>query len=189
MSRTKNYEKESFLHKLKILFALLLLVVVLPAFAAISDKTGLKTTFSVMVNSKPYAIETVANFDVRNVSFEDDTLIFTINSSLENNLVELQIPNEITKGELKFILDDAQIIPKVLQNERISFVTLEFVGKGAHILEIQSDFVEQQEEVIETIEILEEKPDNTMIILAAVGIVIAGGAATTAAVYLKRKKA
>ncbi len=162
---------------------------VLPAFAEpISDKTGLKTTFSVMVNSKPYAIETTANFDVRNVSFEDDTLIFAINSSLENNFAELQIPNEITKGELKFILDDTQITPKVLQNERISFVTLEFAGNGTHTLEVQSDFVEQQE-VIETPEILEEKPDNIVVILAAVGIVVAGGAATTAAVYFKRKKA
>jgi hypothetical protein len=172
---------------LKILFALLLLVVVLPAFAEpISDKTGLKTTFSVTVNSKPYVIETTANFDVRNVSFEDDTLIFAINSSLENNFAELQIPNEITKGELKFILDDTQITPKVLQNEKISFVTLEFAGNGTHILEVQSDFVEQQE-VVETPEV-EEKPDNIVVILAAIGIVVAGGAATTAAVYFKRKK-
>ncbi len=163
---------------------------VLPAFAEpISDKTGLKTTFSVMVNSKPYAIETTANFDVRNVSFEDDTLIFAINSSLENNFAELQIPNEIVKGELQFFLDDTIITPKVQKNEKISFVTLEFAGNGSHTLQVKSDFVEQQE--VETAQpeiIAEEKPDSTMVILAAVGIVIAGGAASTMAVYLKRKK-
>jgi len=176
---------------LKILFALLLLVVVLPVFAEpISDRTGLKTTFSVTVNSKPYDIETTANFDVRNVSFKDNTLTFAINSSLENNFAELQIPNEITKGNLKFILDDTEITPKVLQNEKISFVTLEFAGNGTHTLEVQSDFVEQQEtETLETPEILEENPDNIVVVLAAVGIVVAGGAATTAAVYFKRKKA
>ncbi|MBM3904823.1 MAG: hypothetical protein FJ357_06785 [Thaumarchaeota archaeon] len=176
---------------MKILFALLLLVVVLPVFAEpISDRTGLKTTFSVTVNSKPYDIETTANFDVRNVSFKDNTLTFAINSSLENNFAELQIPNEITKGNLKFILDDTEITPKVLQNEKISFVTLEFAGNGTHTLEVQSDFVEQQEtETLETPEILEENPDNIVVVLAAVGIVVAGGAATTAAVYFKRKKA
>jgi len=165
--------------------------VVLPVFAEpISDRTGLKTTFSVTVNSKPYDIETTANFDVRNVSFKDNTLTFAINSSLENNFAELQIPNEITKGNLKFILDDTEITPKVLQNEKISFVTLEFAGNGTHTLEVQSDFVEQQEtETLETPEILEENPDNIVVVLAAVGIVVAGGAATTAAVYFKRKKA
>jgi len=175
---------------LKIIFALLLLVVVLPVFAEpISDKTGLKTTFSVSVNSKPYDIESTANFDVRNVSFEDDMLVFAINSSLENNFAEMQIPNEIIKGQLRFTLDGTEITPKVLQNEKISFVTLEFAGNGTHTLQIKSDFAEQQKEIPVIAPITPEKQDNTMIILAAVGIVVAGGGATTAAVYLKRKKA
>lgn len=164
---------------------------VLPVFAEpISDKTGLKTTFSVSVDSKPYDIESTANFDVRNVSFEDDALMFAINSSLENNFAEIQIPNEIIKGKLRFTLDGTEITPKVLQNEKISFVTLEFAGNGTHTLQIKSDFAESQKEIeVVTPSTPEEKQDSTMIILAAVGIVVAGGAATTAAVYLKRKKA
>lgn len=175
---------------MKILFALLLLVVVLPAFAEpLSDKTGLKTTFPVSINSKSFDIETVANFDVRNISFEDNSLVFTIQSSLENNFAEMQIPNEIVKGELQFFLDDTIITPKVQKNEKISFVTLEFAGNGSHTLQVKSDFVEQQEVKTSQPEIIaEEKPDSTMVILAAVGIVIAGGAASTMAVYLKRKK-
>jgi hypothetical protein len=173
---------------LKILFALLLLIVVLPAFAEpISDKTGLKTTFSVSIDSKSYDIESTANFDVRNVSFEDDTLIFAINSSLENNFGELQIPNGITQGKLQFFLDGTQITPKVLKNEKISFVTLEFAGNGTHTLEVKSDYAEPEE--TQTPSMSEEKQDSTMIILAAVGIVVASGIATTLAVYLKRKKA
>jgi hypothetical protein len=174
---------------LKILFALLLLIMVLPAFAEpISDKTGLKTTFSVSIDSKSYDIESTANFDVRNVSFEDDTLIFAINSSLENNFGELQIPNDITQGDLQFFLDGTQITPKVLKNEKISFVTLEFAGNGTHTLEVKSDYVEPEEEIIPS-SMSEEKQDSAMIILAAVGIVVASGIATTLAVYLKRKKA
>lgn len=162
---------------------------VLPAFAEpISDKTGLKTTFSVSIDSKSYDIESTANFDVRNVSFEDDTLIFAINSSLENNFGELQIPNDITQGDLQFFLDGTQITPKVLKNEKISFVTLEFAGNGTHTLEVKSDYAEPEEEIIPS-SMSEEKQDSAMIILAAVGIVVASGIATTLAVYLKRKKA
>lgn len=174
---------------MKILFALLLLVVVVPVFAEpLSDKTGLKTTFSVSVNSKSYDIESTANFDVRNVSFEDDSLVFAINSSLENNFGELQIPNEITSGQLQFFLDGTTIYPKVLKNEKISFVTLEFAGNGTHTLQVKSDYTEQSEQKTPDI-IPDEKPDDITIILAAVGIVVAGGAATTMAVYFKRKKA
>ena len=164
---------------------------VLPVFAEpLSDKTGLKTTFSVLVNSKSYDIETTANFDVRNVSFRDNSLVFVINSSLENNFAELQIPLEITKGELQFTLDGTPITPKILKNEKISFVTLEFAGNGTHTLQVSSDFVESaQAEPIPIDSAMDEKPDDLMIILAAVGIVISGGAATTLAVYFKRKKA
>ena len=78
-----------------------MLFVVLPVFAEpLSDRTGLKTTFSVIVNSKPVNIETTANFDVRSISFDDGTLVIQIISSLENNIGELQIPNELRKGEL-----------------------------------------------------------------------------------------
>jgi hypothetical protein len=113
--------------------------------------------------------------------------VFAINSSLENNFAELQIPNDITQGQLQFFLDGTQITPKVLKNEKISFVTLEFAGNGTHTLEVKSDYTKPQETQIITSP--EEKQDSTMIILAAVGIVVAGGAATTVAVYLKRKKA
>ncbi|MBI5697523.1 MAG: hypothetical protein HZC29_03305 [Thaumarchaeota archaeon] len=165
-------------------------MMVAPAFAEpLSDKTGLKTNFSVQVGSSSYPIESTANFDVRNISYQDNKLVFAINSSLENNVGEIQIPNDITQGELKFSLDGEDIAPKVLHNEKISFITLEFAGNGTHTLEVTSDYIPEptKEQVMVPI-----KPDNTndfVIILSVVGIVIAGGAATTGAVYLKRKKA
>lgn len=165
-------------------------MIIAPAFAEpISDKTGLKTSFSVQVGSNSYPIESTANFDVRNISYQDNKLVFAINSSLENNVGEIQIPIDITRGELKFSLDGESITPKVLHNEKISFVTLEFTGNGTHTLEVTSDYVPEptKEQVI--VSIKSNDSNDFMIILAVVGIVIAGGAATTGAVYFKRKKA
>lgn len=176
---------------MKILFAFLLALVVLPISAEpISDRTGLKTSFSIPVGGDTFYVETTANFDVRNVSLVDDTLVFAINSSLEKNIGELQIPNGLTKGMMHFTLDGTEITPKVLQNERIVFVTLEFEGNGTHTIEMSSDFVAPKAEVTTIEEQPMEEPQNDLIIiLAAVGIVASGAGATTLAVYLKRKKA
>jgi len=176
---------------LRILVLLLMLFVVLPVFAEpLSDRTGLKTTFSVIVNSKPVNIETTANFDVRSISFDDGTLVIQIISSLENNIGELQIPNELRKGELLFLLDGAKISPKVLQNDKISFVTLEFVGNGTHTLEIKNKLQnnEQFKTPISSSEGLELNQENLVVILAVIGVVAATGSVTTIVVYLKRKK-
>ncbi|MGQ0606682.1 MAG: hypothetical protein ACT4OD_07040 [Candidatus Nitrosotenuis sp.] len=176
---------------MKILFAFLLAIVVLPAFAdPLSDRTGLKTSFSVEVGKDVFVVESTANFDVRNVSFEDNKLVFAINSSLENNIGEIQIPNGITQGTIKFSLDGAEITPKIMQNDRISFVTLEFAGNGTHTLEMTSDYTPKQDdqETVHSQPISDENPDDIVIILAVIGIVVAGGAGTTLAVYFKRKK-
>lgn len=174
---------------MKVLFAFLLALIVLPISAEpISDRTGLKTSFSVPVGGDTFFVETTANFDVRNVSLVDDALIFAINSSLEKNIGEIQIPNGLTQGAMHFTLDGAEITPKVLQNERIVFVTLEFEGNGTHTLEMSSDFAAPKEAPIIEEQPMEEPQNNILIVLAAVGIVAAGAGATTLAVYLKRKK-
>ncbi|WP_052755434.1 hypothetical protein [Candidatus Nitrosotenuis cloacae] len=175
---------------MKVLFAFLLALIVLPISAEpLSDRTGLKTSFSVPVGGDTFFVETTANFDVRNVSLVDDTLIFAINSSLEKNIGEIQIPNGLTQGVMRFTLDGAEITPKVLQNERIVFVTLEFEGNGTHTLEMSSDFAAPKETPIIEEQPMKEPQNNVLIVLAAVGIVAAGAGATTMAVYLKRKKA
>lgn len=174
---------------MKVLFAFLLALIVLPISAEpLSDRTGLKTSFSVPVGGDTFFVETTANFDVRNVSLVDDTLIFAINSSLEKNIGEIQIPNGLTQGAMRFTLDGAEITPKVLQNERIVFVTLEFEGNGTHTLEMSSDFAAPKEVPLIEEQPMEESQNNILIVLAAVGIVAAGAGATTLAVYLKRKK-
>jgi uncharacterized membrane protein YvbJ len=160
----------------------------IPVFAEpLSDRTGLTTDFSIQSGSETFVVESTANFDVKSVSLEGDKLVFAINSNLANNLGEIQIPNGLAQGELRFFLDGQQIIPKVLHNDKISFVTLEFTGNGTHTLEIQSDHI-QKTETVETTDDATEENSDVLIISAVIGIVVAGGAGTTAAVYFKRKK-
>ncbi|MBM2852393.1 MAG: hypothetical protein HW420_940 [Candidatus Nitrosotenuis sp.] len=153
-------------------FLILSLFVIIPAFAIpLSDRTGLKNKFDIDVGNNTYVIETVANFDIQNVKFDNDTLVFQISSGLQNNLVELQIPQNITKGEVHLFLDKQKIAPKILTNQKISFVTLEFEGNGTHTLEVKSDFTLTEEPKI----IPNESPDMlTILAIAAIGVAAGG---------------
>jgi hypothetical protein len=159
-----------------------------PVFAqSLSDRTGLSTSFDVQVDGNTFVIQTVANFDIQDVTFEEGKLIFEIKSSLENNLGELQIPQSMTRGQIHFYLDSQEIPAKVLQNEKISFVTLEFEGNGTHTLEITSDYVSTVEKPIQPPEEATEKFDQITTVVAVIGIVIVIGIGSTLAFYFKRK--
>lgn len=153
-----------------------------PAFAIpLSDRTGLKTNFDVDVGNSTYVIETVANFDIQDVQFYNDTLVFQISSGLQNNLVELQIPQNITAGTLHLFLDKHEVSPKILSSPKISFVTLEFEGNGTHVLEIKSDFTTKPQAP----QVAPNEPVNPVAIflIAAIGAIAAGAGM----MYKKRK--
>lgn len=152
-----------------------------PAFAEpLSDKTGLKTKFDVDVGEKTYVIETVANFNIDDVSFYNDTLVFQISSGLENNLLELQIPQNITRGQIHLFLNSQEVMPKILENQKISFLTLEFAGNGTHTLELKSDFTLTPEP-----EMTPGEPVNMVAIFVAgaIAAIVAG----SIMMYKKRK--
>lgn len=124
-----------------LLILFLTVIVVVPAFAVpLSDRTGLKTKFDVDVGGTTYVVETVTNFNIDDVRFNNDTLVFQISSGLQDNLMEMQIPNNMTAGTIHLFLDRQEVVPKVLSDRKISFVTLEFSGNGTHVLEMKSDF-------------------------------------------------
>jgi hypothetical protein len=176
---------------LKFLIALFLSLILVPVFAEpLSDRTGISASFDVSVDDKVFVVKSTANFDIRSIRFDNNTMVLDIKSSLENNLGELQIPQNITKGQIKFYLDGNEIPAKILQNEKISFVTLEFQGNGTHTLEVTSDYatgelVEQSGEQVPAEGM--EVDNNTMIIIAVVGIMIVAGVASTLAFYFKQK--
>ena len=125
---------------MKLIFSLIvLLLIVIPiASAQISDRTGLKQDFVVETGGYEFTVDIISNFNVENIEFssEDKRLTFYIINGLENNLAEMQIPINLINGNFTFILNDQEILPIVKKNEKISFITLEFQGKGKHKLDI-----------------------------------------------------
>ncbi len=109
-----------------------------PAFGQLSDKTGLKKDFTINTDGYEFEVETVANFEIEDVQFskDDKKLTFDISSQLENNLAEIQIPINLINGNFTVFLNGEEIFPQIRKNDRISFIVLEFEGKGQNILEI-----------------------------------------------------
>lgn len=110
----------------------------LPAFGAISDKTGLKNDFIIETGGYDFEVETVANFEINDVQFyrDDKKITLDINSGLDNNFAEIQIPINLIDGDLTFFVNGQEIFPDIRKNDKISLVVLEFEGKGHNTLEI-----------------------------------------------------
>lgn len=120
-------------------FSVILLLVVVPsAFGQISDRTGLNQDFTIETGGYAFTVDVTSNFNVEDVEFssDDKRLTFYINSGLENNLAEIQIPKNLTNGNFTFMLNDQEIFPIVKTSEKISFITVEFEGAGKNKLDI-----------------------------------------------------
>ena len=109
-----------------------------PAFGQISEKTGLRQNFEIETGGYQFEVGTTTNFDVTNYEFDKDEkrLTLFINSGLENNLAEIEIPKNLINGNFTFYLNEQEIFPNVRGNEKISFIVLEFPGSGTHKLDI-----------------------------------------------------
>ena len=121
------------------LVPLLLLLVGAPASGQIlSDKTGLLYRLDIEAGGHTFEVETVSNFDIRDYSLDQDQKQLTLHvfSSLENNLGEVIIPQDLLGGNLTVYLNDQEFHPKIRSNDKISFITLNFTGSGAHRIDI-----------------------------------------------------
>jgi hypothetical protein len=122
-----------------IFFSVILLLVVIPcAFGQISDRTGLKQDFTIETGGYAFSVDVTSNFNVEDIEFssDDKRLTFFIDSNLENNLGEFQIPKNLINGNFTFMLNDQEVFPIVKTSEKISFITLEFEGSGKNKLDI-----------------------------------------------------
>ena len=122
-----------------IFFLIVFLFLIIPAVSAqFSDRTGLKQNFVIETGGYDFPVDMISNFNVEDLEFssDDKRLTFYINSGVENNLAEIQIPINLINGNFTFILNDQEIFPIVRHNEKISFITLEFQGDGKHKLDI-----------------------------------------------------
>ena len=125
--------------KFLLLAPLLLLLIVNPAFAFLSeDGTGLIKRFDVNVDGHIFEVVTTSNYDIEEHEFNKDEkrLTFFINSSLENNLGEIVLPNELLGDNLTFYVNDVKSIQNVKSSEKISFITLNFTGIGNNKIDI-----------------------------------------------------
>jgi len=141
---------------MKIVFILLLgLLITIPsAFGTpISEKTGLKFKFPLNYDGNSFIIEGTANCDVKHLSFNDinKEITLKIQSSLENNLLEIVLPANLVGENSTFMIMSVPnsitqasqlsgtlvVIPKTIHySESNTFVTLEFNGIGTHYLTI-----------------------------------------------------
>jgi len=78
----------------------LLLVIVPPAFAQISERTGLKQDFTIETGGYDFTVNIVSSFNVDEIDFnsDDKRLTFYFNTGIKNNLAEIQIPKNLING-------------------------------------------------------------------------------------------
>ena len=120
---------------------LLLILVVTPVYGqSLSDRTGLVNRFDVESGGHSFEIELVSNFDIERHQFiqQEKRLTIFVNSGLENNLGELIIPKEVLSGNFTFYINDIPREQKIQSNDKISFITLNFTGKGTNKIDIIS---------------------------------------------------
>ena len=124
--------------KISLFIPILLVLVITPAFGALSDATGLVNRLDIETSGHTFEIETIANYDILDFDFDKDKkkLTLYIDSRLENNLGEIIIPQNLLGGNFTFYLNDQEFFPKIKSNDKISFVTLNFTGSGNNKLEI-----------------------------------------------------
>jgi len=124
--------------KISLFIPILLVLIVTPAFGALSDATGLVNRLDVDAGGYTLEVKVVSNFDVTDHEFDKDEkrLTIFIDSGLENNLGEIIIPKLLLDGNFTFYLNDMQFNQKIKSNDRISFITLNFTGVGNNKIDI-----------------------------------------------------
>ena len=124
--------------KIFLFIPILLVLIITPAFGALSDATGLVNRLDVDVSGYTLEVKVVSNFNVIDHEFDKDEkrLTIFIDSGLENNLGEIIIPKLLLDGNFTFYLNDMQFNQKIKSNDRISFITLNFTGTGNNKIDI-----------------------------------------------------
>jgi len=96
------------------------------------DHPGLQKDWDIKTGNYTFHLVTVSNFDVTNMTFnkENKEIILDVTSPHEQNLAEIQIPHNLIAGNLTAFVNGTQIYPKIQQDNRISFLTINFDNKG-----------------------------------------------------------
>lgn len=170
--------------KLVLFIIIFISILVQPySFGQSLDTPGLVNRLQIKTDGNVFEVKTVANFDIPDYQFNGDEkrLSIIISSSVNNNLAEFEIPKNLINGNFTFYLNNEEISAKVKTNELISFITVEFPGKGLHKLDIiGTTYLSETNDIPKTSE-----TEFTMIFLIA-GIIAAAGIGV--AVFFKKRK-
>ena len=142
--------------KISLFISILLVLIITPAFGALSDATGLVNRLDVEAGGYTLEVKVVSNFEVTDHEFDKDEkrLTIFIDSGLENNLGEIIIPKLLLDGNFTFYLNDMPLNQKIKSNDLISFITLNFTGTGNNKIDIFAT---------KTISSIEEKSETVVI--------------------------
>jgi len=102
-----------------------------PAFADFNHP-GIKWEWKIKTANYTYIVTTVSNYDMKNVTLNSNNkeLIFTGNSTHNDNIAEIEIPRNLIGGSLTIIQDGKQVSPIVINGTDSSTILLKFNQTG-----------------------------------------------------------
>ena len=145
-----------------IVLLVLLFFVITPVHGQLlSDATGLINRINIQTSGYDFEVVLTANFDLLDYDFDinNKQLVLYVDNGLENNLGEIVIPANLLSGDLTFYLNDQEFFPKVQSDERINFITLNFIGLGNNVVTIiGTEYLSGLDDII----LIENKPSESL---------------------------
>jgi len=122
------------------LILIIFVIITIPVTHAVplSDKTGFRFSFPVVTDGHSFVVEATGNLQITDLDFDKEKKSITlfIESSLENNSLEILFPNDLIGGNYNILLDNNEFVTKIQEGKHTTFVTMDFSGIGYHKIQI-----------------------------------------------------
>ena len=128
--------------KFVLFFTVILLITINPSVYGLGTSpsdVGFVNRYSISADEHDFEISVTANFLISSHTFraDDKMLQFNAESGLEEgNLAEIIIPLDLFDGKFTILLDGEKISHEISKTNRSSIITIEFYGKGEHVIDI-----------------------------------------------------
>ena len=128
--------------KFVLFFTLILLITINPSVYGLGTSpsdVGFVNRYLISADGHDFELSVTANFLISSHTFraDDKMLQFNAESGLEEgNLAEIIIPLDLFDGKFTILLDGEKISHEISKTNRSSIITIEFYGKGEHVIDI-----------------------------------------------------
>ena len=128
--------------KFVLFFTLILLITINPSVYGLGTSTndvGFVNRYSISADKHDFEISVTTNFLISSHMFRaDDKMIqFNVESGLEEgNLAEIIIPLDLFDDKFTILVDGKKISHEISKTNKSSIITIEFYGKGEHVIDI-----------------------------------------------------